>query len=102
MDITGDEPKVTENLVRNSDFWLPESSELFHSQAPRDPISLIANAQELVAQAGKAQDINRSAVALKVIGAAGHRLAAFGEFIGQGYARQTAREWLVFAIDITR
>jgi hypothetical protein len=30
MDITGDEQRVTENLVRNSGFWLPDRAHYFN------------------------------------------------------------------------
>ena len=30
MDITGDEQNVTENLVRNAGFWLPDCASYFN------------------------------------------------------------------------
>ena len=62
-------------------------------------ISLITDATQLIAQASKAQRVDRAVVGLQVIRAPDHRLAGSDEFIGNRHAVEPAVESFFFAFD---
>src|SRR5207249_4731215 len=68
--------------------------------AARDQIGLVANSRQLVAHAGKAERVNRALVGLEVIGAAGHRFAGLGIFVGNRAPAKTPAEGFIFSVHV--
>ena len=72
---------------------------LLHLEGTCDQIGLASDATQLVAQTSEAKRIDRAVIDLQLIRAAQHRLARSHEFVGDGYAVESAVEFFFLALD---
>lgn len=101
LGITGDYGKVTKSFIERGRCRLLQDlpAALLEFKTARDSISLIANRQQLIAQTGEAQHVNRLRVRFQIIATAGHRFAGLGKFVRGRDAVKAAIERFIFAID---